>query len=218
MTSNSHTLEIARTARYYTLGSLNADTRTVWFVCHGYGQLADYFIKKFEVLLDEHTCIVAPEAFNRFYLQGFDGRVGATWMTKEARLDDIKDYVNYLNTLYAHLMSPVVTSSIQINILGFSQGVATVCRWVAAGQVKINKLILWGGLIPPDLQPGLTPAQLQELQLYVVNGNQDPFLKEAKLKMYIPDYTALGLNPRILSFEGGHDLHQETLLQIKQEG
>jgi hypothetical protein len=34
-------------ARYYKLGEINKDTVQVWFVLHGYGQLAQYFLRKF---------------------------------------------------------------------------------------------------------------------------------------------------------------------------
>jgi len=36
-------LTVARTARYYQLGELSSATKQIWFVCHGYGQLAEYF-------------------------------------------------------------------------------------------------------------------------------------------------------------------------------
>lgn len=79
---------------------------------------------------------MAPEALNRFYLEGFAGRVGATWMTKEERLQEIDDYVNYLNQLYKTILANTDTSEITVNILGFSQGVATVCRWIANRYVQ----------------------------------------------------------------------------------
>ena len=45
-----HQIIVPKTAKYFTLGELNENTETVWFVIHGYGQLAEYFIKKFKVL------------------------------------------------------------------------------------------------------------------------------------------------------------------------
>jgi hypothetical protein len=62
------------------------------------------FIQKFKELASENTLIVAPEALSRFYLNGFSGRVGATWMTKEARDTEILDYLNYLNKLLDTLL------------------------------------------------------------------------------------------------------------------
>lgn len=37
-------------ARYYTMGELSEQTRTIWWVMHGYGQLAAYFLQKFAFL------------------------------------------------------------------------------------------------------------------------------------------------------------------------
>ena len=99
------TIETKKTARYYTLGTLSENTKTVWFVCHGYGQLANYFLRNFKLLENEKTFVISPEGFHRYYLNGFSGRVGASWMTKEDRLNDIADYVAYLDQLYEpHLM------------------------------------------------------------------------------------------------------------------
>ena len=50
-----HHLSVTRTARYFTLGSLDNNTQQVWFVLHGYGQLAQFFIRKFEILNDRHV-------------------------------------------------------------------------------------------------------------------------------------------------------------------
>ena len=94
-----HHLEVKRTARYFTLGTLDENTEQIWFVLHGYGQLAQFFIKKFSVLDDGKTFLVAPEALSRFYLEGVTGRVGATWMTREERSNEVADYVFYLNQL-----------------------------------------------------------------------------------------------------------------------
>jgi hypothetical protein len=48
--------------------------------------------------------IIAPEGLSRFYRKGFSGDVVASWMTKDDRLDDMEDYVRYLNDL--HLAHP----------------------------------------------------------------------------------------------------------------
>jgi len=122
------TIETKKTARYYTLGALSEKTRTVWFVCHGYGQLANYFLRNFKSLENEKTFIISPEGFHRYYLNGFSGRVGASWMTKEDRLNDIADYVAYLDQLYHKVFSSVNRNNLKVNLLGFSQGGATATR------------------------------------------------------------------------------------------
>jgi len=93
-----HHIEVPRTARYLTLGP--GDAADVWIVIHGYGQLAGRFLRRFEPIDDGTRHIVAPEALSRFYVgneagrHGQSSKVGATWMTREAREDEITDYVN----------------------------------------------------------------------------------------------------------------------------
>ena len=72
---------------------------TVWFVLHGYGMLSEYFIKKFESILNENTLVIAPEATNRFYLGNNYARVGASWMTNLDREQEIRDNILYLDCL-----------------------------------------------------------------------------------------------------------------------
>ncbi|MCZ8216519.1 MAG: phospholipase, partial [Cyclobacteriaceae bacterium] len=85
---NTHTISFQFKARYQTLGKLDANTRKVWFVLHGYGQLAEYFLRKFKSLEAQEIFVIAPEGLSRFYMedvtrrsQGGSQRVGATWMT-----------------------------------------------------------------------------------------------------------------------------------------
>ncbi|NJL13531.1 MAG: hypothetical protein HC913_11350 [Microscillaceae bacterium] len=101
----THYLSVQKTARFATLHELTDQTRHIWFVCHGYGQLAPYFIQKFAVLPPESHFVVAPEALSRFYMDGFSGKVGATWMTREDRELEIKDYLAYLNQVYKQVIS-----------------------------------------------------------------------------------------------------------------
>src|SRR4051812_49424570 len=166
-------------ARYYRLGTLSADTKQVWFVLHGYGQLAQYFIKKFQSLTKRNICVIAPEGLSRYYLSEFtdkgrkDNRVGAVWMTSENRLMDIENYVSYLNGVYDNELRAF--PDVPVTLLGFSQGCATVCRWAANGKVKFQKLILWAGLFPPDMNFDAGKEILASKKTYMVSGNEDPF-------------------------------------------
>ena len=66
-----HSIKIEKTAYYYSIGELNNETNEIWIACHGYGQLAKYFIKKFECLEKLNRFIIAPEGFNKFYINGY---------------------------------------------------------------------------------------------------------------------------------------------------
>lgn len=143
-----HHLPVSRTARYFTTGDPHAGVRELWFVCHGYGQLAGRFIRHFESIATPERLIVAPEALSRFYVEvsgktHADTHVGASWMTREDRLSDIEDYVEYLDALYAHMLASLDGASPTFTALGFSQGVATVARWLERTSVHVDRALLW---------------------------------------------------------------------------
>ena len=165
-------LIISRSARYYQLGELSAATRRVWFVAHGYGQLAAYFIRHFAFLTqaDPTLVVVAPEGLSKFYLNGTSGRVGATWMTREDRLTEIDDYVGYLNQLAANVLASC-SREVEITVLGFSQGAATVSRWLSRAPFWPARLVLWAGAFPPDMEVEVATHLLHQFPVTLVCGN-----------------------------------------------
>src|SRR5437660_2587937 len=150
---HEHHIGVSRTARYFTLGEKPQGVAEVWFACHGYGQLAARFLEKLRVLDDGRRYLVAPEGLSRFYLSESpaERRVGASWMTREDRLAEIDDYVPYLDAVSADVFRSLDRARVTVHALGYSQGAATASRWVAMGKAKIDRLTLWGGEFPPDL-------------------------------------------------------------------
>jgi predicted esterase len=211
-------IEFQFKARYYKSGTLDVSTKQVWFIIHGYGQLAQYFIKKFNKLTDQHICVIAPEGLSRFYLselteQGrLDNKVGATWMTRENRLMDIDNYVTYLNTVYKKELSSF--PDIPVTLLGFSQGCATVCRWAAQGNLKFERLILWAGLFPSDMDFQAGHNALVSRKTYMVVGDQDHFVTPERIKEFDLLADKLGITPEKIVFEGKHEINEEVLLRF----
>jgi predicted esterase len=202
-----HHFSTPRTARYFTLGSPERST-DLWIVCHGYGQLASRFLERFRPIEAEQRGIVAPEGLSRFYLteSPTERRVGATWMTREDRLQEIEDYVRYLDGVY----TKTVTGGARVTALGFSQGTATVCRWTALGSSRVDHLIVWGGEVPPDLDL----KRLRVPRLTLVYGTRDEFFTpkiiaatESRLREHKISYESI-------SFEGGHEIDAATLRRL----
>ncbi|QSE97670.1 alpha/beta hydrolase [Fulvivirga lutea] len=208
-----HHFNFSYKGRYSQLGELNTKTKHVLFVLHGYGQLSKFFIRKFSCLEDHGFCIIAPEGLSKFYLEGFSGRVGATWMTKENREVDIENYIEYLNQLYTNIKKDISTG-VKITLLGFSQGSATVSRWIASGQIEFNQLILWAGIFPPDMDITVTREILTSKEIKYVYGLDDPFIKKERLQEMSEISSHLKLNPETITFNGKHDIDTDTLLQI----
>jgi predicted esterase len=212
-----HQLTVRRTARYYQSGELTAATRQVWFVCHGYGQLGAYFIRHFHVLTrtDPGTVVVAPEALSRFYLNGTSGRIGATWMTREDRLAEIDDYVAYLNQLADHVLA-AAPAAVQVTVLGFSQGAATVSRWLARARFRPARLILWAGAFPPDMDFTVATRLLRQLPVVLVCGDQDQFINAEELARQQQFLQSLGVEPQMVRFAGKHEMNAAILQQLHQ--
>jgi predicted esterase len=200
-------------ARYYRLGKLDSETQQLWFVLHGYGQLAQFFIQKFKALEEAGICVVAPEGLSRFYLNENGGRVGATWMTKENRLVDIENYISYLNQVYKKETGSA-TSLPPVTLLGFSQGAATAARWLMNKQIKPDRLILWAGLFPPDMDFEKGSEVLRGIEVIEVYGKQDQFITENSLQQMKELNNKLNLQPTVIEFEGKHELNNEVLLKF----
>ncbi|HEY3257950.1 MAG TPA: hypothetical protein VGJ64_03775 [Gemmatimonadaceae bacterium] len=219
---NEHHIQVQRSARYYTIGEAGAATRDVWFVCHGYGQLAGEFIKEFEIIADPARVIVVPEALSRYYLAsdlGFhaaEAKVGASWMTREDRETEISDYVSYLDALYDEIIAKVDRQNVSVTVLGFSQGGTTANRWLTRGRSRADRLIMWGSFLASDVDLNHAAMFFREVKLSIVYGKRDRFASEK----IIEDYEKLLREKRVpyelVTFDGGHRMDRETLKKLAE--
>jgi len=212
-----HHISVPRTARYATLGTLDDSTQQVWFVCHGYGQLAEDFIRYVSILDDGSRFIVAPEALSRFYVKPGNGTIGASWMTREDRENDIQDYVRYLDALYDHVFRETDPGSVSLSVLGFSQGVATASRWAALGKGDPDQLVLWAEALPPEFDTPQTAKTLRDLHITTVFGDSDEYITAEAIDRHTDRLRGLGLEFDVVVFEGGHRMDKKTLLSIAKK-
>lgn len=207
-------LEVGRTARYWSLGP-EADPTETWYVLHGYKQLARRFLRRFAPVDDGRRLLVAPEALSRFYVDQSPGRhgpasvVGATWMTREDRQNEIRDYVAYLDLLAGRVSGE--GGAAPLTVLGFSQGVATAARWVVQGAVRPARLVAWGDTLPPDLDMERAAERLEGVELVLVRGDADRAVDRERAEAERKALEEAGIAFRILRYEGGHDVYPEPL-------
>ncbi|MEY4217293.1 MAG: hypothetical protein RLZZ68_1749 [Bacteroidota bacterium] len=173
---------------------------------HGYGQLAKFFLRKFQGLQSKGR-VVAPEGPHRFYLQGSSGRVGASWMTKEARELDIQDNLVGLNALLSELQKSY--SPKRITLLGFSQGAATAARWYQQNPSAFEQLILWAAVFPPDIDAGSFPTKKP---LHFVLGTQDEYYQGEAAQQLLRHYQSMGF--KVHTYAGKHDIDGEVLKRL----
>jgi predicted esterase len=210
-------LEVARSARYWTLGDPEREHEEVWVVLHGYGQLARRFLRRLAPIAVPSRLIVAPEALSRFYIGSGEGRhrqdalVGATWMTREDREAEIRDYVAYLD----RLADVVARGAPRVTVLGFSQGVATAWRWVTYGSVPgLSRLVAWAGELPPDIDLARAARALADVEVVWVHGDGDPVVPAKIGEVAAERLEQVGVPLRSLRHPGGHDIHEETLRAV----
>ena len=176
-----HHISVTRTARYVTLGDADRLPGEVWFVCHGYAQLAARFARDFEAIDDGSRLIVVPEALSRFYLDSGPGAHGAE------------------------------SGDTRVCVLGFSQGVATVCRWLARGRARASRLILWGATVPPEFDFERDAAALRDAELWLVAGTRDKFTTIERVTAERERLRAHDIPHRFVTFDGGHRLDSDVL-------
>jgi predicted esterase len=218
------TLATTRTARYAMAGTAAATADRWWMGLHGYGQTAASFLKPVVPVVPADTLCVAAEGLNRFYreMPRPDGshlqRVGATWMTRENREDDIADTVGWLSRLHAHLMAEMPRGAdTPFGVLAFSQGVATALRWIAKARLSPDMLVLWAGGLPHDVDGEALHELLQHTRLVVVTGTRDPFVTDTRVAEMQQTLSAWRVTAEWKTFDGEHHLDAPLLGALLEE-
>ncbi|NNJ88294.1 MAG: esterase, partial [Eudoraea sp.] len=176
------------------------------------GFLSRYFLKYFEGLDPEENYLIAPQAPSKYYLNGQYKHVGASWLTKEHTVTEIKNLMSYLDSVMANEDLP---GNCRLVVFGYSQGVSIAMRWVAQRNIQCNHLILYAGGIPNEL----TKDQLKHLEEYcvikIIMGDKDEFLTEDRLKQERKKIDLLFEGrAQIQLFDGGHEIKKEIISNL----
>lgn len=201
---------VPRTARYFILEPAEPVTEIVLAI-HGYAQSARSFLLEVRPALHPGQRIVAPEGLSRFYRRGVEGDVVASWMTREDRLAEIDDHCRFLDQVWEEIVAPL--GDPVVRVLGFSQGVATVTRWLARSAFPVRQLILWTGTIPQDGTMEALGARFTG-RLDLVYGSRDPVVQFPEPRTLRPLMDDVGYARQIHRFAGGHHLDQQLLQRL----
>ncbi|WP_040555790.1 alpha/beta hydrolase [Psychroflexus gondwanensis] len=209
--SHQNQVSYQTTNTYSTLNKLTNKTQNIWIACHGIGFLSKYFISYFEDLNPEENYIIAPQAPSKYYQTKAYKYIGASWLTKENRELDTENILNYLDAL---LTKESLPTDKNIILMGFSQGVSVVTRWMAQRHITCDHLVLHSGSIPDEFD-----AQdfnyLPELKTSIIYGSKDGYLTEEKIQTQLKIASTIFPNPaEILKFEGKHEMHKASLEKV----
>ncbi|EAZ81413.1 alpha/beta hydrolase [Algoriphagus machipongonensis] len=191
----------------------NLKESEIWILFHGYGQLAEFFIRKFIPFDGDKRLFIAPEGTNYGYLKDFKGRVGANWMTSHERELAIENNHRFLDELIGSILEGY-KSTPKINVLGFSQGGATATRWASRWTGKVDQLVLWAGGFAHDLLIEDSKKKFSETDFTLVLGDEDEFIKPESLEKQNILIKDLGKPIKKITFSGGHVIDSEVLKQV----
>jgi predicted esterase len=131
-------------------------------------------------------------------------------MTREHRLAEIADYVDYLDDAVAAVARP----GARVVVLGFSQGVTTAARWVAQGRTALHRVVFWAGELPKDVDPAATSTRWPSAGVDLVVGERDEFRQWIGAEGQVRRFEGAGIPARLTTFAGGHRLDRETLTAL----
>ncbi len=217
MNITERTLKTQRTARFYIAGTPSDKTNQILIVLHGYGQLAGDFIKQFDEFISDDTLIIAPEALSRFYRAASGNIIGASWMTKEDRQNEIIDYIVYLDSVLKEVWKETLKqkngNEIKISILGFSQGVHTAVRWFTNSSYHFDKLFLCSNDFPKDADFETLKTKSESAKLFYIYGNSDNVISQNVYENSVQLLLKNEIKFEKIIFNGKHTINQDILIK-----
>jgi len=208
---NKHSFTVEKTARWFHIGASPKSCSHIIIVLHGYAHHPAYMLGGISELAEgsDTLCVCAPEGLSRFYIKGFDGRVGASWMTRDDRQQDITDQISYLESWWASLG---ISPETKVTLAGFSQGVATACRWLSGSRLFTpSRVILHSGTIPPEWLSKAPKLPGASKNFVLIRGDIDTIYPKESHSEAATFLSSLGLNVETIEVQGSHKIKAEHL-------
>ena len=101
-------------------------------------------------------------------------------------------------------------------VLGFSQGTATVARWVVRGKIEPDRVVFFAGLLPPELGAESAARLAQRFPLTIVVGRHDEFARPDLVAVQEAHLAELKVPHHLITFDGGHEITPEALDRLTQ--
>ena len=202
-------LTYSSTHPYETLHVPVGESGRTWVVFHGIGFLSKYFLRYFAHLDPVTNYIIAPQAPSLYYLDPDYRNVGASWLTRVDTERNMDNLLNYLDALYR---TESLEKASNLVLMGYSQGVSVLCRWLSRREVTCSRLILYAGRVPSELGPRDFAHLPETTPVEVYVGEQDPFLPAAE-RAGLEDQVSELFGPRLrlIVYKGGHELKKEWI-------
>ena len=204
-------LVVDRHARIGIVGELATATE-VWLLLHGYGMLSQGILHWFRAAERPGRVLVAPEALSRFYAEEKGiRRVGACWMTREDRENDLADQQAYLDRVVVDIVGEIP----RLEVHGFSQGVAAGVRWVVRERRPVARLVCWGGTVPHEIAPASLNRAVGGGPVHFAVGDRDHWVAPALVATDAARLRDGGCPAVVHRFAGGHRVDNGVLALLE---
>lgn len=201
-------ISYTHTNTYSVLNTLTRKTKNVWLVFHGMGHLSRYFIKHFEGLNAEENFIIAPQAPSKYYQDRKFKYVGGSWLTKENTKLETENVLSYADAIWAEESKKWENQTVNVILMGYSQGVSIVSRWASSRKIQCKELLLHSGGIPTELDAADFEYLSTDAKVTYLYGDKDEYITEArKTEEHLKGSQLFGNRLEIKVFEGVHEVY-----------
>ncbi len=202
---------VARTALVAHTGPVGA--RHGWLVLHGILQRAADFIRPWARIEGrEGRRVLAPEGLSRIITDFETDATGACWTTMPDRDIEMRDAFAWLDLCWQRL--EVEAGDGARVLVGFSQGSIVAARWAVARGRVFDAVLLWGGVVPSDVDAAALAACSRDGAVHIVAGSRDVLADEERRAKQYARLEAAGVRLELTTFEGGHRLDDATLTSL----
>lgn len=197
------------TNTYTTLNIFTTKTKNIWLAFHGMGHLTRYFIKHFEGLNSDENYIIAPQAPSKYYQDKRFKYVGASWLTKENTNLEKENVLAYIDAVWTTESKKWEGQSINLILMGYSQGVSIVTRWASSRKINCKHLLLHSGAIPHELTATDFDYLSPTTKVTYLYGDKDEYINEArKTEQQLKGTALFGDRLQIEVFDGIHEVNE----------
>ena len=199
---------VPRTARYYALGAAGPATRQAWFCLGAHGQPVAKLAQHLAPLAVDNRLLILPEGLSRHSLPppasatlaadlpALAPQTGASWFAPDSLLPDLADLTNYLDLLAADVLArcPILTP---LTVLGYGEGAAAACRWLAGGRQPYGRLVLYDAVFPADIDRRAAIVGLPEQPVLVFQTQAVAAGAEQASRELLQDLADVGLRAEL---------------------
>ena len=131
-------------------------------------------------------------------------------MTSTERLTEIEDFCDWMDQVYTFAKTSAPNA--KVICFGFSQGAATIMRWLQARRKEYHRIVLWSGTPPEDID--YPAGEFPTSKLISYWGKNDELVAWEKAAQRF-EQVSLEFQQRF--FDGGHRIEAESLVLLADE-